>query len=89
MKKDNLPESARKVVAEFYKAGINVSYDEQQGIGKRYARHDEIGTPYCITIDHQTLKDDSVTIRDRDTTRQERIPVKGALDIVRGRIAGN
>ena len=87
MKKDNLPEAARAVVADFYKAGINVSYDEQQGIGKRYARHDEIGTPYCITIDHQTLQDQTVTIRDRDTTQQERIPVAAALEVVRKRVA--
>jgi len=87
MKKDNLPEAARKIVASLYKAGVNVSYDEQQGIGKRYARHDEIGTPYCLTVDHQTLTDETVTIRDRDTTAQERIPVTSALEVIKKRIA--
>jgi len=86
-KKDTLPEVARKIVAEFQKAGINASYDEQQSIGKRYARHDEVGTPYCLTIDHQTLEDETVTIRDRDTTNQERIPIKEAQQVVQKRIA--
>jgi glycyl-tRNA synthetase len=86
VKKDGLPEMARKSVSEFFKAGINASYDEQQSIGKRYARHDEIGTPYCLTIDHQSLEDNMVTIRDRDTTKQDRIQIEGALDTVKTRI---
>ena len=87
VKKDNLPETARDIVNRFYKAGINASYDEQHSIGKRYAKHDEIGTPYCITVDHQTLEDSMVTIRDRDTTKQDRISVESALEIVKDRIA--
>lgn len=86
MKKDGMPEVARKIVNDFYKAGINASYDEQQSIGKRYARHDEVGTPYCLTIDHQTLEDNTVTIRDRDTTKQDRISIDGALEVVKARI---
>ncbi len=86
LKKDGLPEIARKIVADFYKAGINASYDEQHSIGKRYARHDEAGTPYCLTIDHETSKDGMVTIRDRDTTKQERISIMAALDVVRQRL---
>jgi glycyl-tRNA synthetase len=86
MKKDGMPEVGRKIVADFFKAGINVSYDEQQSIGKRYARHDEVGTPYCLTVDHQTLQDNTVTIRDRDTTKQERISVDRALEVVKERI---
>lgn len=86
VKKDGLPEVGRKIVSEFYKAGINASYDEQQSIGKRYARHDEIGTPYCVTIDHQTSTDNTVTIRDRDTTKQERIKIDQALEVVRQRL---
>ena len=54
-------------------------YDEQHAIGKRYARHDEIGTPYCLTVDSQTAEDDTVTIRYRDSRRQERIKVADAL----------
>ena len=85
-KKDGMPDVARKIAGEFYKAGMNASYDEQQSIGKRYARHDEIGTPYCLTVDHQTLSDNTVTIRDRDTTKQDRISVDQALAIVKERI---
>ena len=88
LKKEGMPEVARKIVADFYKAGINASFDEQQSIGKRYSRHDEIGTPYCLTVDHQTLTDQTVTIRDRDTTRQERISVDRALEVVKQRING-
>jgi glycyl-tRNA synthetase len=86
MKKEGMPDVARTIAANFFKAGINSSYDEAQSIGKRYARHDEIGTPYCLTIDHQTLQDSTVTIRDRDTTRQERVSVDGALEVVRQRL---
>lgn len=88
VKKDGLPDVARKVVSQFFGAGINASYDEQQSIGKRYARHDEVGTPYCLTVDHQTLEDETVTIRDRDTTKQERIKIMDAVKVVRERILG-
>lgn len=87
VKKDELVKAGRDIVSAFFKAGINAKYDEQQSIGKRYSRHDEIGTPYCITVDHQTIEDNSVTIRDRDTTRQERISIDRALEVVRDRIA--
>ncbi len=85
LKKDKLPDVARDVVKQFFKAGINARYDEQQSIGKRYSRHDEVGTPYCLTIDHQTLEDNTVTIRDRDTTKQERIKIEDALVTVKAR----
>jgi glycyl-tRNA synthetase len=85
-KKDGMPEVARKIVGELHKAGLNVSYDEQQSIGKRYARHDEIGTPYCLTVDLDTLKDECVTIRDRNTTKQERIKISEALATVKARV---
>ena len=86
VKKDGLPEVARDIVSEFFEAGLNASYDENQSIGKRYARHDEAGTPYCLTIDHQSKEDGTVTIRNRDTTEQERIPVKQALSVVEERL---
>ncbi|MBK8012384.1 MAG: glycine--tRNA ligase [Deltaproteobacteria bacterium] len=82
VKKDGMPEAGRKIVEEFLAAGINSSYDEQHAIGKRYARHDEVGTPYCLTVDGQTKEDGTVTIRDRDTRAQQRIPVKAALEVV-------
>ena len=86
VKKDGLPEIAREIVSDFFNNAVNASYDEQQSIGKRYARHDEIGTPYCITVDHQTKEDQTVTIRDRDTTSQERIKISEALAIVKKRL---
>ena len=85
-KKEGMPEAARDIVKKFLTEGINASYDEQQSIGKRYARHDEVGTPYCITIDHDTIKDGTVTIRDRDTTKQERIAADRVIDIVKDRL---
>jgi glycyl-tRNA synthetase len=87
VKKDGLPEIARDLVSRFFKAGINARYDEQHAIGKRYRRHDEAGTPYCLTIDGQTKEDGTLTIRDRDTMQQERIPADKALEIVQTRLA--
>ncbi len=86
IKKDGQPEKAREIVKKFRKAGLNISYDEQQSIGKRYARHDEIGTPYCITVDPQTLLDNTVTIRDRDTAQQVRVAIDDAVKTVLNRI---
>lgn len=86
VKKDGQPEMAHNVAKTFRKAGINVSYDENQSIGKRYAKHDEIGTPYCLTIDKESLTDNNVTIRDRDSTDQQRIPMEQALEIVKKRL---
>jgi len=83
VKKDGMPEVGRKIAKDFFDAGINVRYDEQHAIGKRYARHDEIGTPYSLTVDGQTADDESVTIRYRDDRRQERIKVTEAVDVVR------
>jgi glycyl-tRNA synthetase len=83
VKKDGMPEVARKIADRFFEEGINAKYDEQHAIGRRYARHDEVGTPYCLTVDTQTLEDDTVTIRHRDDRRQERIKVAEAVDVVR------
>ncbi len=88
VKKDGMPEKAREIVEAFRLAGINVRYDEQHAIGKRYRRHDEIGTPYCITVDGQSLEDGTVTIRDRDTMKQERIRAEEAVAVVKARLAG-
>jgi len=82
VKKDGMPEVAREIAKEFFRAGVNVRYDEQHTIGKRYARHDEIGTPYCITVDEQTAKDRTVTIRYRDDKEQDRIDLSEAVDVV-------
>jgi glycyl-tRNA synthetase len=82
VKKDGMPEVAREIVATFRNAGINAKYDEQHAIGRRYARHDEIGTPYAITVDTQTLEDRTVTLRSRDDRSQVRIPVSTAVEVV-------
>ncbi|MCL8267893.1 glycine--tRNA ligase [Leptospira weilii] len=74
MKKDGLPEKSREIFADISKLG-NIEYDDSGAIGKRYRRQDEIGTPFCITVDYDTLKDDTVTVRERDSMAQERIPV--------------
>ena len=81
LKKDGLPEYARKVMNEFSHE-INLVYDEKDAIGRRYRRQDAIGTPYCITIDHQTIEDDSFTIRDRDSMDQKRISIEDLKSIV-------
>ena len=75
--KPELVMRAREVYAMLKKRYGNVMWDDNGNIGKRYRRQDEIGTPYCVTIDFQTLEDDTVTIRHRDTATQERIRVDG------------
>jgi glycyl-tRNA synthetase len=74
-KKDGLPEKAKEIMDKL-KFDFNCQYEEKDSIGKRYRRQDAIGTPFCITIDHQTLTDNTVTIRYRDTMLQERVPVE-------------
>jgi glycyl-tRNA synthetase len=87
VKKDGMPEAARKIVGEFVKHQINAFYDEKDTIGRRYRRQDEAGTPYCITVDGQTAQDGSVTIRERDSMKQDRIQVAEAVEVVRKRLA--
>ncbi|MEM7185034.1 MAG: glycine--tRNA ligase [Bacteroidota bacterium] len=74
LKKDGLPEVAREIIDEL-KWDFNVVYDEKDAVGRRYRRQDAAGTPFCITVDHQTLEDQTVTMRDRDTMEQQRIPI--------------
>ena len=74
VKKDGLPEKAREVM-ETLKYDFMLQYDEKDAIGRRYRRQDAIGTPYCITVDNDTLNDNTVTVRDRDTMQQQRIPI--------------
>lgn len=74
IKKDGLPEKARAII-DTLKLDLNCQYDEKDSIGKRYRRQDAIGTPYCITVDHETLTDQAVTIRERDSMAQERVPI--------------
>ncbi len=74
VKKDGLPEKAHEII-DMLKLDFSCQYDEKDAVGKRYRRQDAVGTPYCVTVDHQTLEDNTVTIRDRDTMQQERIDV--------------
>ena len=78
VKKDGLPEKAREVM-DMLKPYMMCQYDEKDAIGRRYRRQDAIGTPYCITIDNQTMEDNTVTIRERDSMQQKRVPVKELL----------
>jgi glycyl-tRNA synthetase len=74
VKKDGLPEKAMEIFNQL-RFDHNIIYEEKDSIGKRYRRQDAIGTPYCITIDHDTLTDNAVTLRDRDTMKQERVSI--------------
>jgi glycyl-tRNA synthetase len=74
VRKDGQPEVAREVY-EAVREHVPAEYDEGGSIGRRYRRHDEIGTPFAVTIDHQTLEDRTVTVRDRDSLEQERIAI--------------
>ena len=85
-KKDGLPEKAREIFANL-KYDFNIQYDEKDSIGKRYRRQDAIGTPYSITVDHQTLEDNTVTLRDRDTMEQERVAIDGLYSIIEERVS--
>ncbi len=75
VKKDGQPEKAKEIYRALRDAGIATTYDEQAAIGKRYRRQDEIGTPWCVTVDNETLSENTVTVRDRDSLEQVRIPV--------------
>ena len=81
VKKDGLPEIARKIMDDL-KWDFNVTYDEKDAVGRRYRRQDANGTPFCITVDHDTLNDDSVTIRHRDTMEQKRVKITELRDII-------
>ncbi len=74
VKKDGLPEKAREIQHRL-RFDFTCQYEEKDSIGKRYRRQDAIGTPYCITIDHQTLEDGTVTLRHRDSMEQKRVSV--------------
>ena len=75
VKKDGLPDIARKIVDDL-KWKFNVVYDEKDAVGRRYRRQDAVGTPYCITVDHDTLNDNSVTLRHRDSMEQKRVQIE-------------
>lgn len=86
VKKDGLPEIAEKIVQDL-RFEFNCQYDDKDSIGRRYRRQDAIGTPYCITIDHQTIDDGSVTIRYRDSMEQERVKIEALRDIIKEKVS--
>ena len=88
VKKDGLPEKAREIIDNL-KFHFNCQYDEKDSIGKRYRRQDAIGTPYCVTVDHQTLEDGKVTIRHRDTMQQERVEIANLYSIIAENVSIN
>lgn len=81
VRKDGLPEIAEKIVEEL-KFDFPCQYDDKDSIGKRYRRQDALGTPFCATIDHDSLTDDSVTIRHRDTMEQKRVPISALQELI-------
>jgi glycyl-tRNA synthetase len=87
-RKDELTGPAKKLFNEL-KDSFVCEYDETQSIGKRYRRQDEIGTPYCVTVDFESLKDKAVTVRDRDSMKQERILMSELKSYLNGKLAWN
>jgi len=86
IKKDGLPEIAREIMDQL-KFDFNVSYDEKDAIGRRYRRQDAIGTPFCITVDHESKEDGSVTIRHRDTMEQRRVKIEDLKAIITSEVS--
>ena len=84
--KDGLPEKAREIF-NLLKMDFMVQYEEKDAIGKRYRRQDAIGTPFCITVDHQSLEDNTVTIRERDTMKQERVAIVDLAKIIDNKVS--
>ena len=87
VKKDGMPEKAEQILKSLMGAGINAFYDQSGAVGRRYRRMDEAGTPWCVTVDGDTVSQGTVTIRDRDTMQQVRIPADGIVTWVRERLA--
>lgn len=78
-------EIARKLKKDL-QPSMRAVYDDTGGIGKLYARQGEIGTPFCVTVDHESLEDNAVTVRDRDTWEQERVNMSGLAEYLKGRL---
>jgi len=86
IKKAGMPEKAAEVYRALKKAGIAAAYSQQGAIGRRYRQHDEIGTPFCITVDGDTMEDGTVTIRDRDSLAQDRVPLEKVVEEIQRRL---
>ena len=88
VKKDGLPEKAREIQHRL-RFDFTTHYDEKDSIGKRYRRQDAIGTPYCVTVDHQTLEDNTVTLRERDSMEQRRVNIDELEGILADKVSLN
>lgn len=86
IKRDGLPELAQEIIEEL-KWDFNVAYDEKDAVGRRYRRADALGTPFCITVDHQSLEDKTVTIRHRDTMKQDRVAIADLKNIIENEVS--
>ena len=86
VRKEGMPERAVQIHEAFRAAGVASFYDEKGAVGRRYRRQDEAGTPFCITVDGQTMEDGTVTVRDRDSLSQDRVSADKVLEFVRRRI---
>jgi glycyl-tRNA synthetase len=86
VRKDGQPELAREVRGRL-RGLMQTEYDEGGSIGRRYRRQDEIGTPWCVTIDHESIHDGTVTVRDRDSLTQERVPIDALAGVLVGKLA--
>ena len=86
LKKDNLPEMAKEIFKKF-RSEIKSVYDDKDAIGRRYRRQDAIGTPFCITVDHKSIEDQTVTIRERDSMKQKRVKIEKALNEITQKVS--
>jgi glycyl-tRNA synthetase len=86
VKKDGLPELAHEIIDEL-KWDFHVTYDEKDAVGRRYRRQDALGTPFCITVDHQSLEDKTVTIRHRDSMKQDRVAITELKAIIENEVS--
>jgi glycyl-tRNA synthetase len=86
VKKDGLPEKAREIIDDL-KFHFNCKYDEKDSIGKRYRRQDAVGTPFCVTVDYDSLQDDTVTLRYRDDMKQERVKIADLRNIIEDQVS--
>lgn len=88
MDKDGMGKKAQKLADKLREAGLSVKYDDSGNIGRRYRRQDEIGTPFCVTVDHETLEDGTVTIRERDSTEQTRVELEEVEEVIGAFVRG-
>jgi glycyl-tRNA synthetase len=88
VKKEGMPDRAKEIQMALQAAGVRTFYDEKGAIGRRYRRQDEVGTPWCVTVDGETMADGTVTLRDRDSMEQIRMPADALVSSIAERIAG-